>query len=94
MNTTIEAIKPSSLLKLLNDTITDIVPSFEKNETFSPVLSYISNLISYQCSTDNFHSVEWEKTCASYLKIFLTEAQAGDITKSEFEAAKRDLLNN
>ena len=88
MNTTIEAIKPSSLLKLLTDTITNVVPSFERNETQSPVLSYISNLISYQSSTDNFHLVEWEKTCASYLKLFLTDEQAGDVTQKMMEVSE------
>ena len=80
MTTCIETITPNQLTNFLEQSIKETVTDYNLDEKHNPIISYISKLTKFQSETDNFHQVEWEKTCKVYLEQFLNASNALEVT--------------
>ena len=88
MTTCIETITPNQLTNFLEQSIKETVTDYNLDEKHNPIISYISKLTKFQSETDNFHQVEWEKTCKVYLEQFLNASNALEVTKNYLKKAE------
>ena len=91
MNELPEAIRATTLRGLLETTISGkaAVPA-----EASDILEYVSKVASNMCVADVFHMFEWEKTVKAYLVAFLSEDDAGAVTKEFMDACEKRVERN
>lgn len=86
MNSTLESVRPASLLSVLTKVIGDVTTLSETN---TPILEYVSSLASAQCVAESFHMCEWENTCKVYLEAFMDSKIAENITKTFMDECEK-----